>query len=94
MQESLELWRYQGPWYQDLPQFDELFSSASYQYVLYGMDYVSEGPGTARRSDADNSSVANELFAANNQRTGQLVRALPSNRELLEKVREFGFQKI
>jgi hypothetical protein len=94
LQESLELWRYQGPWYQDLPQFDELFSSASYQYVLYGMDYVSEGPGTARRSDADNSSVANELFAANNQRTGQLVRALPSNRELLEKVREFGFQKI
>jgi flavin-dependent dehydrogenase len=94
LQESLELWRYQCPWHQDLPHVDELFSSASYQYVLYGMNYVTEGPGTARRSYNSDRVTAEGLFNDNRKRTMQLLNALPTNRDLLGKVHEFGFQKV
>jgi glycine/D-amino acid oxidase-like deaminating enzyme len=94
LKESLELWRHQSPWYQDLPQVDELFSSASYQYVLYGMQYETEGPGKNRRSDIANAATAERLFSENIMRTKQLIRGLPTNRELIGKVHEFGFQKI
>ena len=92
--ESLELWRYQCPWHQDLPHVDELFSSASYQYVLYGMNYKTEGPGIIRRSDKSNMVTADGLFSDNNKRRKQLLNALPTNRELIGKVHEFGFQKV
>jgi hypothetical protein len=37
---------------------------------------------------------ASELFRKNAARAAQLRQALPGNRELLDKVREFGFQKL
>jgi hypothetical protein len=37
---------------------------------------------------------ASELFRKNAERAASLQRALPGNRELLNKVREFGFQKL
>jgi hypothetical protein len=37
---------------------------------------------------------ASELFRKNAARAAQLQQALPGNRELLNKVREFGFQKL
>jgi hypothetical protein len=94
LQESLQLWRYQSPWRDDLPQFDELFSAASYQYVLYGMDYKTEEPRQSRRSFELGRTSADSLFRENEKRTRQLVEALPTNRDLIGKVHEYGFQKI
>jgi len=93
LRESLELWRYQCPWHMDLPHVDELFSSASYQYVLYGMGFKSEGPG-GRQSDLVARARVENLFNDNASRTRQLLEGLPSNRELITKVHKFGFQKI
>ena len=94
LQESLELWRYQSPRYQDLPLADELFPAASYRYVLYGMNFESEGPNERRRSDVATRASAESLFSDNINLTAQLLKALPTNRELIGKVHEFGFQKI
>jgi hypothetical protein len=92
--ESLELWRYQSPRYQDLFRADELFPAASYRYVLYGMGFESEGPDERRRSDQASRAEAESLFRENIQRTTQMLKALPTNRELISKVHELGFQKI
>lgn len=35
--EQLALWRYHTPWHHDFDHAQEVFPSASYQYVLYGM---------------------------------------------------------
>ena len=81
LQELLRLWRYQPPWHNDFPQREEIFSSASYQYVLYGMGFES-----AARQGAANSSRAGEaarLFAENTQAANKVVANLPGNRELL-----------
>ncbi len=94
LQESLKLWRYRSPSHQDLPQAEELFPAASYRYVLYGMNFETERAGEQRRSDIETRTLAAELFAENVSRTTQLLSALPTNRELMKKVHEFGFQKI
>jgi hypothetical protein len=94
LQESLQLWRYQSPRYQDLPLADELFPAASYRYVLYGMGFQSAGPDDGRNSDLRAAEAANKLFVENNRLTKQALAALPSNRELLEKVQSSGFPKV
>ena len=94
LRESLELWRFQSPSYQDFPHGDELFPAASYRYVLYGLNFESEGPTDHRRSDIAARAAAEGLFNENIRLTEQLLNALPTNRELIGKVHEFGFQKI
>lgn len=94
LEESLQLWRYQSPRYQDLPLADELFPAASYRYVLYGMKFETEGAGDRRRSDIATRATAESLFSENISLTTQLLNALPTNRELIGKIHEFGFQKI
>lgn len=92
--ESLELWRYQSPRYQDLPLADELFPAASYRYVLYGMRFESEGPSDRRRSDVATKAAAQSLFKDNVRLTQQLLAGLPTNKDLLDKVQKYGFQKV
>jgi glycine/D-amino acid oxidase-like deaminating enzyme len=94
LRESLQLWRHQSPRYQDLFHIDELFSAASYRYVLYGMGFESEGAGNLRRSDVSTRESADRLFYDAAKLKGQLLKALPTNRELLAKVQEYGFQKV
>lgn len=88
----LTLWRYQPPWQKDFTQVDEVFPSASYQYVLYGMGFETKQRPTRRMSD--NAELAKANFQKNAQITQKLLAGLPSNRELINKIREFGLQKI
>lgn len=87
LREQLALWRYRSPWHQDAEAVDELFPTASYQYILYGMGYKTE----PRKS---NGERATRIFQENAARSSQLQNAMPGNRELLAKVSQFGFQKL
>jgi len=92
LSEQLLLWRHRSPWHQDAEAVDELFPTASYQYILYGMGFKTMPRKT--RSQHQEQRQASELFQKNATRAAQLQQALPSNRELLNKIREFGFQKL
>ncbi|MFT5164565.1 MAG: tryptophan halogenase, partial [Alteromonadaceae bacterium] len=92
LQELLSLWRYQSPWHQDFTQTDEVFPSASYQYVLYGMGFETLPSATSRVSD--NSEDAHRHFIENTKRTEQLVGALETNRALINKIIKYGLAKI
>ena len=94
LQELLDLWRWQSPWHRDTLHVDEIFPSASYQYVLYGMGFVTEPSFTFRKSDDDFESQAKVLFSDNAKHTQQLVSTLPSNRELIDKIHVHGLQRI
>jgi len=94
LSEQLLLWRYRSPWHQDAEAVDELFPTASYQYILYGMGFRTAPPQTCSHQQDQRQRQALELFQKNAARATQLKQALPSNRELLNKVREFGFQKL
>lgn len=88
----LKLWKYQSPWHQDFTHVDEVFPSASYQYVLYGMDFETERRGTLRRSE--NRRLAEHHIQKNQQMTQQLLQGLPSNRDLINKIKTYGLQTI
>ena len=84
LQSMLELWRYQVPWHSDFPQRDEVFSSASYQYVLYGMGFETEVRASSRQ--ARRTAEARKLFADNDHQSRKLLSGLPGNRELLDSL--------
>jgi tryptophan halogenase len=88
----LTLWRHRPPSRNDFFRIEEVFPSASYQYILYGMGFRPEpGIGPRRQDSAD---VADGYFREAATLTGKMLAALPGNRELIEHIRRHGLQKI
>ena len=83
LREKLTLWRQQPPWHDDAPRVDELFPSASYQYVLYGMGfrprYTDAGTPPYRRM----RERADQVFHEVRENARRMARLLPTNRQLL-----------
>jgi glycine/D-amino acid oxidase-like deaminating enzyme len=92
--EQLSLWRHRSPWHPDAEAVDDLFPIPSYQYILYGMGFRTAPRPTGSREESRSRQRAAELFGKNAARAAQLQQAMPSNRELLGKVRQFGFQAL
>ena len=86
LQDKLMLWQQQPPWHDDAPRVDELFPSASYQYVLFGMGFEPKYPtgyGAGVRQDMER---VDKLLHENNQTARRMLELLPSNRELLNTI--------
>jgi len=94
LQELIALWKYQGPWHRDTNHTDEMFPSASFQYVLYGMNFETNPSTTIRRSDRLGREAAVNLFQKNAKQRRELEMAMPTNRQLIEKINTYGLQKI
>jgi hypothetical protein len=90
LQELLLLWKRHFPVNADFDQIDEVFSAASYQYVLYGMGFETRpGPATRR---APSGEKAEMLFRENADMTRKLLSGLPANRELINTIRTSGLR--
>lgn len=92
LQELLQLWRYHPPYDYDFTSNNEVFPAASYQYVLYGMGFESDLQHVQHAFN--DQQFAAEQFHMNQKNIAQVLSKLPSNRELLNKIQEFGFQSI
>ena len=92
LSDLLLLWRHQPPSRYDLHRVEEVFPSASYQYVLYGMGFKPTPEGFSRRSD--DADRADEYFREAAQLTRRMLGALPTNRDLLEHIRKNGLQSL
>jgi tryptophan halogenase len=92
LRDLLVLWRHQPPSRYDLHRIEEVFPSASYQYVLYGMGFRPEPAVAARRSD--DCDRADAFFREAAALTGKMLTALPSNRELITHIRRHGLPRI
>ncbi|MEL7047314.1 MAG: tryptophan 7-halogenase, partial [Pseudomonadota bacterium] len=85
LEDRLALWKYRPPWHQDAIASDDMFPPASYQYVLYGMGFMTETGGAhAPTARQQRTSVMDEV----SRLTGKLERQLPAHRELLNRIRE------
>ena len=82
--ERLELWRHRAPWYNDFPYQEEIFSAASYQYVLYGMGFDTEVRKNAHYMS--HYDAAMRFFTENMKAASRIVGGLPGNRELLNTI--------
>jgi tryptophan halogenase len=92
LKDQLTLWRHQPPSRYDLHRVEELFPSASYQYVLYGMGFRPERPWVSRRSD--DADRADEFFREAAALTSKMLAALPSNRALIDHIKRHGLPRI
>lgn len=92
LQQQLLLWAQRPPYFNDLIQVEEIFPSASYQYVLYGMGFKSNINSIVKTSD--NVSLGLEKIRDNLEKCRKYVSLLPSNRALIDHVFKCGMQKI
>jgi glycine/D-amino acid oxidase-like deaminating enzyme len=86
LRELLALWRTRAPSRRDFPRIEEIFPSASWQYILYGMGFRPEL--TERASDLPER--ADQYFREAARLTARMLPQLPTNREMLHHIRQFG----
>ncbi|NQZ83732.1 MAG: tryptophan 7-halogenase [Colwellia sp.] len=91
LREQLALWKYQFPYNYDAVHTEEMFPSASFQYILYGMDFVTE---PVRQNKHSQALAADKLFNENALKSKQLLSVLPTNRDLINKIKKYGLPKI
>jgi hypothetical protein len=92
LQDLLTLWRHRPPSRNDFNRIEEVFPSASYQYILYGMGFRSEPGGGLRRHD--NAEAADGYFREAAGLTAKMLPALPTNRELIGHIQRHGLPRI
>ena len=92
LKELLALWQYRSPWFFDeFDRLEEVFPAASYQYVLYGMGFQTR---VTPEDTAETELLASRLIRENEQLTDEMRARLPTNRELLTKIHEYGLQSV
>ena len=79
--ELLELWKYQPPSRYDFTENEEIFPSASYQYILYGMSQHTQA--REHQTLFENQAIAEQLFNKVQQQKQQFLQGLPTNRALI-----------
>jgi tryptophan halogenase len=92
LRDALDYWRHHCPWHEDFSHREEVFSAASYQYILYGMGFRTATAPWLLNDDDRNR--AREALSETARRAKALGAALPGNRDLLTRIRRYGLQKI
>lgn len=92
LQELLELWKCRAPIDNDFEQSLEVFPSASYQYVLYGMGYPTQ-TGFKKVEENQRRNIVRAIQNDLSERH-RFMKGLPTNRDLLNKLKQHAFQKI
>jgi len=90
LQNKLALWNQYVPMSEDLFSKFEVFNVENYLYVLYGMKYMTKTPQINEHSLIEANKHADKIA----QRANMLCQQLPSHRELLQKIHQFGLQKL
>lgn len=87
LRDLLQLWQHQPPSRYDLVRVDELFPSASYHYVLYGMGFRPQLKAARAATDVQRA-VSHFREAA--ELTRRMLAALPTHRALIDHINTRG----
>jgi len=86
LQALVSLWQFQPPSRYDVIQNEEVFPSASYQYVLYGMGFKTNPRPSPRKFEA--KPTAEKMIAEVQSKIDKYLTGLPSNRALLNQLKK------
>ncbi|HEY9108695.1 MAG TPA: tryptophan 7-halogenase, partial [Roseateles sp.] len=86
LRELLQLWRHHMPSRNDFYRVEEVFPAASYQYILYGMQFEP----ALRALRADRLAAARSAMKDVTTMTRRLLGGLPRHRELIQHIRAHG----
>jgi|TARA_B110000914_G_C15502114_1_gene466371 tryptophan halogenase len=90
----LQTWAYRPPWHHEGYHKDEMFPSASYQYVLYGMGFRPARTMPQHRHHDQQMASARRTFAEVTKQATRLRTHMPSNRALLETLKQHRLQTV
>lgn len=90
--DQMELWRYRTPNDSDFDSANEVFPAASYQYVLYGMGFATH-PAFDLRND-ERQAFASSTFERVQALKQKVLSELPTQRELIDKIKKYGLQRV
>ncbi len=82
--EKLSLWQSFIPVENDFPNRFELFSLASYQYILYGMNFLSKLPQD--NNAAQTTMIAQKAFLLLDEKIKIALQELPDHRQLIKEL--------
>lgn len=82
--ELLKLWKFQSPSRLDLIENEEIFPSASYQYVLYGMGFTTLAPPLCMNEKEKRKSL--HIRETLQQTKNTYFQGLPTNNALLKDI--------
>jgi flavin-dependent dehydrogenase len=91
LKKLLALWKHKIPNGHDFEATGELFQATSYQFVLYGSQFRTESPFDL---EAPIKNYVENHVTHTKHKKSQLLAALPTNRELLNKIYKYGLSKI
>ncbi|MFT7560450.1 MAG: tryptophan halogenase [Flavobacteriales bacterium] len=89
--EVLELWKFNYPSVLDFDRIGELFPTESYQYILSGMGFRTRSPFPM---PTQKQQLMVEKMHRVQELTKSYVQNLSNNRDLIEKIKLQGLQKI
>jgi hypothetical protein len=88
----LGLCQYEAPSDYDFPNQFDVFSAASYQYVLYGMGFDTNF--SSARHNFNETDKATKAFDMKNKEQANLYSNLSVHRDLINNVKQYGFGRI
>ena len=91
LRERLEMWRCRPPHRLDFITDLEMYLPASWQFVLYGMEYETDMSGA--RGGYPRRAAAHEEFATLRKMSGHAVNDLPGHRDLVERLHAKGLEQ-
>ncbi|WP_111980027.1 tryptophan halogenase family protein [Algibacillus agarilyticus] len=83
LKNRLAVWQHQPPWHHDFEQV-EVFPSASYQYILTGMQFKTQMHGFTPSLQQEQIAVAH--YNDVQTQTGNLLKQLPDHRALIQQL--------
>lgn len=90
--DNLALWAHQVPTPYDFHSKLEIFNLENYLYVLYGMQFSTDLSQQQYRFSQP--ELAAQMFGFYRHKAAQLQSQLLPHRELLNRIRQFGLQKV
>jgi len=90
--EKLDYWRFNLPTQSDFSSKYEVFQLENYQYVLYGMDFMTDLSQINQRYP--HHELANKEIKKIQQQALQVKNGLQSHRDIINKIKQYGISKI
>jgi len=92
LKNKLGLWEYSAPSEYDFSSKYEVFRAASYQFVLYGMGFKTDFATSSHLYNE--SDIAEKVMIMKEKEEVNLCANLPTHRELINSVKQYGFSRI
>lgn len=90
--ERLDYWQFNLPTQSDFSSKFEVFQLENYQYVLYGMEFMTNLSQISQRFP--HKDIADREVAKIQKHALQMQKNLPAHRDIINRIKQYGLSKI